>query len=879
MQQRGADLAGGRLDVVGADAQGRELPATLGRPDVAGPASAEALARDLARFRPVAADAVGEPLSADIELTALLDIPDLHTVDLAAQWARATAGERLAIPLGVGPDGAPVVLDLKESAQGGMGPHGLLIGATGSGKSELLRTLVLGLALTHSSETLNFVLTDFKGGATFLGLDRLPHTSAVITNLQDESELVERMQDALHGELVRRQELLRAAGNYSSLLEYETARANGVPLAPMPSLLVVVDEFSELLASHREFMDLFVMIGRLGRSLGVHLLLASQRLDEGRMTQLESHLSYRIGLRTFSAMESRGVLGVPDAYQLPNEPGNGYLKSDTATLTRFKASYVSGAYRTVRRGVESTVLADQVVPYGTATVPLREVTVAPVEADADVETGTLLSTAVDRLEDAGPPAHQVWLPPLSTAPSLDDLLPPLLPSEGFGLTAAVGRGTLRVPVGVVDRPFEQARELMTADLGGAGGHVGIAGGPQSGKSTMVRTLMGALALTHSPREVQFYVLDFGGGAVAGLTDLPHVGEVTGRLDPDRVGRLVIEVNGVIAARERRFAEHRIASFDDYRRRRAAGEFPDDQHGDVFLVIDGWSTVKADFGDLVPALTQIASRGLNYGVHLVVAATRWGEISNALRDQLGTRFELRLGDPVDSVINMRAAGRVPRIPGRGLTDQQLHFLSAVPRIDGRRGGDDLADGVQDLVDAISLSWTGPSAPPVRMLPEKVAASSLPLASSPQGLPLGIEENELGVFEHDFDANPHLVVIGDAESGKTNLLALVAEQVSTRFAPSEARVSLVDVRRQLFDVVPESHQLGYGVTVDNVREIVNGVADAMRQRLPGPDITPARLRARDWWTGPSLFLVVDDYDLVSGGATSRGAPRRDYRPPGA
>src|SRR5262249_23764315 len=155
-----------------------------------------------------------------------------------------------------------------------------LIGATGSGKSELLRTLVLALALTHSSETLNFVLVDFKGGATFLGLDQLPHTSAVITNLSDEAALVDPMRGALHGELVGRQELLRGAGNYSSALEYETARAAGTPLEPLPTLFVVVDEFSELLAAHRDFMELFIMIGRLGRSLGVHLLLASQRLDE-----------------------------------------------------------------------------------------------------------------------------------------------------------------------------------------------------------------------------------------------------------------------------------------------------------------------------------------------------------------------------------------------------------------------------------------------------------------------------------------------------------------------------------------------------------------------------------------------------------------------
>src|SRR5690606_34780928 len=184
---------------------------------------------------------------------------------------------------GLTPDGQPVELDIKESAQGGMGPHGLVIGATGSGKSEVLRTLVLGMAVTHSPDVLNFVLVDFKGGATFLGLDSLPHVSAVITNLEEELILVDRMQDALAGEMNRRQELLRHAGNYGSLRDYEEDRAKGKPLDPLPSLWIVVDEFSELLSAKPEFIELFVMIGRLGRSLGVHLLLASQRLEAGRL--------------------------------------------------------------------------------------------------------------------------------------------------------------------------------------------------------------------------------------------------------------------------------------------------------------------------------------------------------------------------------------------------------------------------------------------------------------------------------------------------------------------------------------------------------------------------------------------------------------------
>ncbi|MFB7905931.1 type VII secretion protein EccCa [Kitasatospora sp. NPDC056076] len=877
--------AAGALELVGSDRNRRDAVTALGRPDALGPAAARRYAAQLARYRLGTGSDGTEPLATDFDLTSLLGVKDLHRHDVRRAWSERPAEQRLRVPLGLGSDGAPVDLDIKESAQGGMGPHGLLIGATGSGKSELLRTLVLALALTHSSETLNFVLVDFKGGATFLGLDRLPHTSAVITNLADEAALVDRMRDALHGELMRRQELLRSAGNYTSLLDYEAARAAGVRLDPLPTLFVVVDEFSELLAAHRDFMELFIMIGRLGRSLGVHLLLASQRLDEGRMHALESHLSYRIGLRTFSAMESRGVLGVPDAYHLPSQPGNGILRSDISTLTRFKAAYVSGPYRPQRPSpARQAAVAGQVVAYGTEYVaPRRQPVVEPVAAAAEApeeETAhTLLELAAERLTDAGPPAYRVWLPPLDVPPTLDELLPPLAPHPEYGLTTEGGprRGALTVPVGVVDRPFQQLRDLLTADLSGAGGHVGIAGAPQSGKSNLLRTLVTGLALTHTPREVQFYCLDFGGGGLSALRGLPHVGGVTGRHDPERVGRTVAEINGIIARREQSFARLGIDSAAAFRRRRAAGdpELADDPHGDVFLVVDGWNTLRQEFGELVQVLGLIAGRGLNYGVHLVVTATRWAEVTSALRDQLGTKFELRLGDSVDSMINMRAAATVPKVPGRGLTDEQLHFLTALPRIDGTGDPDDLADGVADLVEAVNDHWTGPRAPQVRMLPLLLEPAALPAPEGRLRIALGLEDREISPLWHDFEDSPHLMVIGDSETGKTNLLRHLVNGITSAYTPAEARIMLIDFRRGLFDLVPEEYRLGYAVAVDVLKQIVQGAARAMEGRVPGESITPARLKLRDWWTGAELFILVDDYDLIAAPLTGHPfAPLLDH-----
>lgn len=379
-----------------------------GAPDALSLPAAEALARQLAPMRTGGGDE-DEPLLANLDFTDLLNLGDAAAVDVARTWRPRSAGERLRVPIGVGEDGAPVMLDLKEAAQEGMGPHGLCVGATGSGKSELLRTLVLGLAVTHTSETLNFVLADFKGGATFTGMGQMPHVAAVITNLADDLTLVDRMGDSIRGELQRRQELLRSAGNYANIHDYEKARAAGAPLEPLASLVLVIDEFSELLTAKPDFIDMFIQIGRIGRSLGVHLLLASQRLEEGKLRGLDTYLSYRIGLRTFSAAESRTAIGVPDAYHLPSVPGSGYLKFGTDEMTRFKAAYVSGTYRSggpdlsvgqfpVERRPALFTAAPVPVVYA-APDPAYLAAQAPREDDALADT--VLDVIVSRLEGQG----------------------------------------------------------------------------------------------------------------------------------------------------------------------------------------------------------------------------------------------------------------------------------------------------------------------------------------------------------------------------------------------------------------------------------------------------------------------------------------------
>ncbi|MFE5736945.1 type VII secretion protein EccCa [Streptomyces celluloflavus] len=849
-----------------------------GTPDLLSLERADTLARQLA---PLYVDGTDEdePLLANLDFTDLLDLGDPAQVDTARTWRPRSRAERLRVPVGIGESGRPVMLDLKEAAQNGMGPHGLCVGATGSGKSELLRTLVLGLSVTHSSETLNFILADFKGGATFAGMSALPHVAAVITNLADDLSLVDRMGDSLRGELQRRQELLRQAGNFAGIHDYEKARAAGHPLDPLPSLVLVIDEFSELLTAKPDFIEMFIQIGRIGRSLGVHLLLASQRLEEGRLRGLDTYLSYRIGLRTFSAAESRVALGVPDAYHLPAVPGSGYLKCGTDEMTRFKAAYVSGPARSADSHTDRGALPVQqraalftAAPVPVATAPAAQAAPeAPGQTD-DALADTVLDVIVRRLDGQGPPAHRVWLPPLDTAPTLDQLLPALAttPDRGLHAGGSPAGGRLTVPFGLVDKPFEQRRDALRHDFSGATGHLLVVGGPQSGKSTLLRALIGAFALTHTPHEVQFYGLDFGGGALSSIAGLPHVGSIASRLDPERIRRTVAEVAGILARREEYFRTHGIDTIATYRRRRAAGDLPDQQWGDVFLVIDGWGPFKDAYEPLEPVVTDLASRGLGFGIHVLLTASRHLEVRAALKDQILGRLELRLTDPMDSEFDRKAAANVPAgVPGRGQTSAKLHFMGALPHTGKADKNTELADATAEFVRSVAEHWSGPSAPAVRLLPHTVPAARLPKGSDHPhlGIALGLDETHLEPVYADFETDPFLLVLGESESGKTAALRHIAHKIAERYTSDEAKIVVGDYRRTLLDALPAAHLLEYAPTDDTLDIHLNALAGLMERRRPTPDVTAQQLRNRSWWTGPRFFVLIDDYDLV---ATSTNNP---------
>lgn len=770
----------------------------------------------------------------------LLGLCDLDRFDPVPAWRRQRHRDGLRVPIGTTAQGIPLELDIKEAAENGMGPHGLCVGATGSGKSELLRTIALGMMARNAPEVLNLLLVDFKGGATFLDYARAPHVAAVITNLADDAPLVTRMRDALAGEMNRRQQLLRSAG-CAGVAAYERARRAGAQLAALPTLFIIVDEFSELLSQQPDFADTFVAIGRLGRSLGMHLLLASQRLDEGRLRGLEAHLSYRICLKTLSATESRTVLGNLDAYHLPATPGAGFLLTSGGEPVRFRAAMVSGP-PPMRPSSRTPAVAARSVRAFSSRI---DGTIGRAAATNPAPQRTIADAILDGLCGQGPAAHPVWLPPLGPAPALHTLL------AGVGSSAA-----LAVPIGLVDRPFEQCRTPLMVEMSGAAGNVAVVGAPQSGKSTALRTLITALAATHDAGRVQFYCLDFGGGALSSLHTLPHVGAVAGRAEPRLVARIVAECESVVRRREAIFGEHAVASIAQYRQRRADGTACDDPFGDVFLVIDGWAGVRQEFEALEPSITALAAQGLSFGVHVVLSASRWAEVRGSLRDQIGTRIELRLGDPADSEVDRKAAQHVPRdSPGRGLSGAGLHMVIALP--------------------VAEVPANGSAAPAIRLLPTHVDRAALVAEGGPRIL-LGLQERQLGSVAVDFDRHSHLLVLGGNGCGKTATLRTLCREIVRTHTAAQARLLIVDFRRALLGVVESEHLLRYAASPAALAASVPDLLGLLHARMPPADAGQARLRDGSWWSGPDVYVVVDDYDLVATPAGNALAPIVEFLP---
>jgi S-DNA-T family DNA segregation ATPase FtsK/SpoIIIE len=731
------------------------------RPDLVTATWCERLARALAPIRDVSGGDDDATLPSSSRLLDVLQIEPPTEAAIAARWA--VSGMSTQAVVGESLDG-PFAIDIRRD-----GPHGLVAGTTGSGKSELLQTLVASLAVANRPDAMTFVLVDYKGGSAFKDCVLLPHTVGMVTDL--DTYLVERALQSLGAELTRREHILAAAGakdieDYTDLTRSDTA------LRPLPRLLIVIDEFASMVRDLPDFVTGLVNIAQRGRSLGIHLVLATQRPSGVVSSDIRANTNLRIALRVTDAAESSDVIDAPDAARInKSTPGRAYVRLGHASLVPFQAGRVGG-----RR--PGTLSAEALAPF-VADVEWADLgRPAPVrpQTRGDDDEVTDLKVLVDAIRGASEalqiePAHSPWLPALPAALLLDDLPAP-----------APGRGLAPVPYAADDLPAQQARRTAAIDFA-TFGHLFAAGAPRTGRSQLLRTIAGSIARTHSCADVHLYGIDCGNGALLPLVDLPHCGAVVTRTQTERVVRLIQRLGQEVNRRQEVLAERGDADLTEQR----AGAPAEQRLPHIMVLLDRWEgfmTTLGEFdgGKLVDEVMKILREGASVGVHLVIAGDRSllsGRIATTTEDKIA----FRLADRTDfSLIGMNPR-KVPDelVPGRGFRAETL-VQTQVALLDPDTSGQGQAAALAGIGAEAKARDAGVprSRRPFRVdvLPSRLSfehAWQLRDDEAPRPLwgLIGVGGDELSAVGPDLRAGPRSFIVGGPpKSGRSTVLLTMA-----------------------------------------------------------------------------------------------------------
>ncbi|MCQ3813703.1 MAG: FHA domain-containing protein [Acidimicrobiia bacterium] len=655
---------------------------------------------------------------------------------------------RLRAPIGRQAD-APISLDIRTD-----GPHALVAGTTGAGKSELLQSYVASLAATHSARHVTFLLVDYKGGAAFKDCVQLPHTVGLVTDLNTSE--VHRALVSLEAELRYREIILNEAGA-KDLAELEST-AN--PKTP-PTLLVIIDEFAALAKEVPEFIEGVVDVALRGRSLGIHLVLATQRPAGVITPQIRANTSLRIALRVADDDDSVDVIGSREAAALPSEvPGRAIAKIGPRDSALFQSAYVGGFTTADHSGPTVTVQQfafDRSAPFDTE--PARRQNGVRSSVDA-TDLQRLVGNVQAAHARAGIPDPRLpWQPPMALIYDLARL-PRSNTDE-------------KIVLGVVDLPRQQRQSIahFTPDLDG---NIIVLGASGSGKTVLLRTLAASAGMSKSAATTHVYGLDFAGRGLEMLGGLPHVGAIVQGHDNQRVTRLLRDLRSRIDERSEKFAAVRAGSLPEYRA--SKGGEPDEPR--LLVLVDGYAAFhsvyeRVEGGKWVDWLTQLAGDGRQFGVHFVLTGDRRSAFPLALTSAVGTRIVLRLAHPDEYSAVGVPLDKVEALssPGRALFN---NFETQIALLGGDPSGDAQTKAMSEVGEFMKAR-TLSEPQPVRVLPEEVGLESI--ASSAEGFVFGVRDADLGPAVLQLDTGG-FIVTGPSRSGKSSALAAFVDRAPTK-----------------------------------------------------------------------------------------------------
>ena len=775
-------------------------------PDAVNLSELEASARRLAAIR-LKDSTTSFSLPSSITLNETYGIKKAQELDILKNWQTNKPFKGMKVPIGARAGKELFYLDMHEK---GYGPHGLVAGTTGSGKSELLQSIIISLAINYHPHDVSFVLIDYKGGGMADVFRGMPHLAGTITNLGGNQTT--RALISIKSELQRRQIVFSKYG-VNNIDKYQKLYHAGQAGEPIPHLIMIADEFAELKAEQPDFMKELVSTARVGRSLGIHLVLATQKPSGVVDDQIWSNSKFKICLKVQDAADSRDVIKRPDASMI-KEPGRAYIQVGNDEVFEMFQSSFSGAPCSMGTANDAASAKKDIYKLsldGRAEkiYPLYEETADSAKTKTQLEEMVEYITEVAKTNSipalAGP-----WMPPMKDEMTLSDVLDKHTVIDlKQGVYPAKRNYCPRV--GIVDNPAAQKQDALSFDFV-KDGNLFVYGSSGSGKTTLIKSLCVSLALTNTPDEVAMYIMDFGGSSLRRLEYLPHVGGVMTIEQEDKINRFMLFMMRTMESRKTLFADAKADNFEEFK-----AKYPTQKMPAIFVFVDNYYALSESY-ELVDDQMMVLSReGNKYGIYLVATATNASLVRYrfSINFKMAATFTLTDATEYSSIVG-RTDGLVPQDnPGRGLVKATppLEFQCAKPELNNL-GFEELLDGF----DALAASGKLTRAQRIPSMPDVVDIFSI-CSGKDSVINVGITDKDMQSVGLDLMNNHVFAVTGDSGTGKSTVLASILNLLLSKGAKVYAKDSIDMGIYPVFDksgVVDLGEQDSLGSVIKEITE---------------------------------------------------------------
>lgn len=822
------------------------------------------------RLLPIMVRSVGRNSQIPTRIT-FMQMHELETIEalqIQKKWEKTPEEDGLlpfAVPVGSETYRDPLWVNLAENKDG---PHGLIAGTTGAGKSELLQTLVSSLAVNHHPYFLNFMFVDFKGASTFGIFEKLPHTVGLISNLDKLS--AGRALEALNTENLRRQKILLDL-ELKEITDYHKKLLAGDKILdptvdPLPHLFVIVDEFAQMASEMPEFLDRLNEIARVGRSLGIHLVLATQRPANVVKDEMRANLNFRICLRVQTIDDSRDMLRRPDAAYLPSDlPGRAYFQlGDAGSLRQFQAAYVGGEYKPL--STENQKFDLYRVEYEEQFLITDGHQIKGRQSEKVTTVARALVETMDNLYSSMPHKRlsPLLLPPLSDEMKIQDICANNFKDNSYdwqkywrldfldkwaskeqseNQTRRLG---FQTPIGVLDSLATHSQPPYCLNFLEKGGHVMAIGGAQSGKTYFLQALCYSLAIHYSPAQVNIYALSFSGKGLDILEGLPHVGSVVDGNDAEKMGRLLRFLQNEMDRRKATLGDRGITDLETYNQVEPRKALPY-----ICVFIDDFGSLKGlDYNNELEIVEKLLKLRM-YGLHFIVTGSQFSDIPSRMTNLIQHRIVF---DLIDHSEYGMILGRLGTLDFGTLPSGRCFVNIENPPMRCQIGKPPSPKEWGEIKNEMIAAWSGERPSPINNLPSiKSLSEILSEKNKPASICslLGIDGDNLSAYWYDWKKTPHLLIGGAPQAGRTSLLQTIILSVAHGYSPEEVNFILIDGSNSLERLYNLPHVLA---TVSEEEGFVENIANLQTE------LSYRREHNEDLPNLPHIYIVIDDYDLL-------------------